>query len=103
MYIPIMDTTAAVWRRLRDHRRIDSPDRLHIHHKLMNLGCNALQVDLVLYSLQIVIGVLVFLSAKFRGVTGALLLAGAYVVGTGFFASMHYANKHVLEKASKNE
>jgi UDP-GlcNAc:undecaprenyl-phosphate GlcNAc-1-phosphate transferase len=103
MYIPIMDTTAAVWRRLRDHRRIDSPDRLHIHHKLMNLGCNALQVDLVLYSLQIVIGVLVFLSAKFRGVPGAFLLAGAYVAGTGFFAAMHYANKRVLDKASKNE
>ncbi|MFA6855868.1 MAG: MraY family glycosyltransferase, partial [Treponema sp.] len=34
--IPMMDTIAAIWRRLRDHRPIMSADRAHLHHKLLN-------------------------------------------------------------------
>ena len=35
---PVFDTIAAIWRRLRDKRPIMSPDKFHLHHKLLNMG-----------------------------------------------------------------
>jgi UDP-GlcNAc:undecaprenyl-phosphate GlcNAc-1-phosphate transferase len=94
--IPIFDTFAAIWRRLRDHRRIDSPDRFHIHHKLMNFGLDALGVDCVLYSLQIVLGILVFLSVQQAGRALSLVFLGAaYVVSVGFFAAIHFMSQRL--------
>jgi UDP-GlcNAc:undecaprenyl-phosphate GlcNAc-1-phosphate transferase len=99
--IPIFDTFAAIWRRIRDRRRIDDPDKLHIHHKLMNLGFNARGVDGILYALQISLGILVCLSLRFRGVRSLIILGMAYVVATGFFIAIHFVNLHVIRKRKK--
>jgi UDP-GlcNAc:undecaprenyl-phosphate GlcNAc-1-phosphate transferase len=91
--IPIFDTIAAVWRRLRDGRRIDSPDRSHVHHKLMNLGLDARGVDAVLYSLQIILGILTFVSIRIEGPLSLGVLGGAYAVAIIFFAAVHFLNR----------
>jgi UDP-GlcNAc:undecaprenyl-phosphate GlcNAc-1-phosphate transferase len=91
--IPVYDTIAAIWRRIRDRRRIDSPDKAHIHHKLMNLGLNSKQVDLVLYGLQIVLSAFVLLAVKFKGVLSLVLLILAYSSCLGFFAAVHFMNR----------
>jgi UDP-GlcNAc:undecaprenyl-phosphate GlcNAc-1-phosphate transferase len=98
LLIPILDTTAAVWRRLRDHRRIDSPDRAHIHHKLMNMGLDAKGVDAVLYGLQAALCVLVFVSLKVYGLLSAAVLGSAYVTGIGFFCAVHFLNLRVTKR-----
>jgi UDP-GlcNAc:undecaprenyl-phosphate GlcNAc-1-phosphate transferase len=98
LLIPIFDTVAAVWRRLRDGRRIDSPDRSHIHHKLMNLGLSSRGVDGVLYGLQIVISVLVVLSIRLRGIPSLLVLFGAYLIGILFFTAIHYVNRRKMDR-----
>jgi UDP-GlcNAc:undecaprenyl-phosphate GlcNAc-1-phosphate transferase len=86
---------SAVWRRLRDGRRIDSPDRAHIHHKLMHLGLNAWGIDGVLYSLQIVLGGLVFFAVKFRGrsILSLVFLGSAYLIAIAFFTTIHFLNR----------
>jgi UDP-GlcNAc:undecaprenyl-phosphate GlcNAc-1-phosphate transferase len=99
LLIPIFDCTAAVWRRLRDGRRIDSPDKLHIHHKLMNLGLGARPLDAVLYSLQIVLGVLVYISVRIKGWQSLLVLLIAYAAGACFFMVIHFMNRR-LPRAS---
>jgi UDP-GlcNAc:undecaprenyl-phosphate GlcNAc-1-phosphate transferase len=96
--IPIFDTFAAIWRRIRDRRRIDDPDKLHIHHKLMNLGFNARGVDCVIYVLQIMLGVLVCLSLRFQGVRSLIFLGAAYVTAAGFFIVIHFVNLHAVRK-----
>jgi UDP-GlcNAc:undecaprenyl-phosphate GlcNAc-1-phosphate transferase len=98
LIIPVFDTIAAIWRRVRDGRRIDSPDRLHIHHKLMNLGLNSRGIIGVLYALQMVIGALVFLAIKIPGKKSLFILLLAYVIGLAFFTTIHFLNKSVLEK-----
>jgi UDP-GlcNAc:undecaprenyl-phosphate GlcNAc-1-phosphate transferase len=98
LLIPILDTTAAGWRRLRDHRRIDSPDRAHIHHKLMNLGLDVRGVDAVLYGLQIALCILVFISIRMRGLLSVVVLGIAYVIGVGFFCVIHFLNQRVTER-----
>jgi UDP-GlcNAc:undecaprenyl-phosphate GlcNAc-1-phosphate transferase len=99
--IPIFDTFAAIWRRIRDRRRIDDPDKLHIHHKLMNLGFNARGVDCVLYALQITLGALVCLSLRFMGVRSLIFLGAAYVTAAGFFIVIHFVNLHVIRTREK--
>jgi UDP-GlcNAc:undecaprenyl-phosphate GlcNAc-1-phosphate transferase len=93
--IPIFDTISAVWRRIRDGRRIDSPDRAHIHHKLMNLGLSARGIDAVLYGLQIVLGVLVFWAVHVQGLRSLVILGAAYVLVTAFFCVIHFINRNV--------
>jgi UDP-GlcNAc:undecaprenyl-phosphate GlcNAc-1-phosphate transferase len=93
LMIPIMDTIAAVWRRLRDGRRIDSPDRFHTHHKLMNLGLSARRIDAVLFALQIILGLLVYAAVKIPGRFSLIPLALAYAAGIGFFVVIHFLNR----------
>jgi UDP-GlcNAc:undecaprenyl-phosphate GlcNAc-1-phosphate transferase len=100
--IPIFDTFAAIWRRLRDHKRIDSPDRLHVHHKLMNLGLGTRGVDGVLYTLQIVLGILVFLSVQQAEKPLSLIFLGAaYAVSVGFFTAIHFMNRRLTVPGDK--
>jgi UDP-GlcNAc:undecaprenyl-phosphate GlcNAc-1-phosphate transferase len=96
--IPIFDTIAAVWRRTRDGKRIDSPDKSHIHHKLMNLGLDARKVDGILYGLQIMLGILVFISVKLSGPASLVVLGGAYLLGIAFFITIHYMNRAAMQQ-----
>ncbi|MDR0315265.1 MAG: undecaprenyl/decaprenyl-phosphate alpha-N-acetylglucosaminyl 1-phosphate transferase [Treponema sp.] len=100
--IPIFDTIAAVWRRIRDHRRIDSPDTFHVHHKLLNLGFGARGVNAILYSLQIVLSVLVFISIQVNGWRSLAILGIAYFVAITFFAIIHFLNRRIIAAARKS-
>ncbi|MDR1444506.1 MAG: undecaprenyl/decaprenyl-phosphate alpha-N-acetylglucosaminyl 1-phosphate transferase [Treponema sp.] len=93
LIIPFMDTTAAVWRRLRDGRRIDSPDRAHTHHKLMDLGLSSRRIDATLLSLQAVLGVLVYAAVKTPRLLSICLLLLAYLTGLGFFITVHFLSR----------
>ncbi|MDR2478329.1 MAG: undecaprenyl/decaprenyl-phosphate alpha-N-acetylglucosaminyl 1-phosphate transferase [Treponema sp.] len=96
--IPIFDTTAAVLRRIRDGKKIDSPDRAHIHHKLMNLGLNARQTVAALYALQILLCALVYISVRVQGVLSLIILGSAYCAVMAFFAVVHFLNRTVMLK-----
>jgi UDP-GlcNAc:undecaprenyl-phosphate GlcNAc-1-phosphate transferase len=91
--IPILDTTAAVWRRVRDKKRIDAPDKAHIHHKLMNLGLSPQSVDAVLLGLQLLLCALVFISLKVTGLISMGILGIAYLLALVFFMVIHFLNR----------
>ena len=95
---PIFDTIAAIWRRLREHRSIMSPDKSHLHHKLMNMGYSGKQVLFIMTLLQLLICATVVLSLYlgFRKGTALLLETLAFV--TIFFSVIHFANRAVLSK-----
>jgi UDP-GlcNAc:undecaprenyl-phosphate GlcNAc-1-phosphate transferase len=101
--IPIFDIIAAVWRRVRERRRIDSPDKSHIHHKLMNLNLSSRQVDGVLWGLQILLGILVYCSAKVRGGLSLGLLFTAYAAAAVFFTVVHFLNRRVMGRLRRME
>ena len=95
--IPIFDTTAAVWRRLRDGKKISDPDKSHLHHKLINLGLSARGVDAIIFSLQIIIGILAFIAVQFHSneLLSLLFLGGAYLLAIAFFMVIHFMNRAV--------
>ena len=49
--VPILDTATAILRRLRHRRSIISPDRQHIHHKLLAMGLSERQILTVVYGM----------------------------------------------------
>jgi UDP-GlcNAc:undecaprenyl-phosphate GlcNAc-1-phosphate transferase len=63
--VPIIDTFWIIVRRLSERRSPFSPDRKHIHHRLLDLGLSHRQTVLVIYGMCLVFAVL------------ALLLSGA--------------------------
>lgn len=99
LQIPILDTAAAILRRLREGRRIDSPDRSHTHHKLLYLGCSPYYIDAILFSLQICLSSLVYVAVQIPGYLSLVVLFLAYAIGLGFFTVLHVLNRQRLKMA----
>jgi len=96
MGIFILETIATVWRRIRDKKNILNPDMPHVHHKLLNLGLSVLGVDAVLYSLQIILGVLFIVSIRLDGLFSLYVIGAAYIVSIIFFSVIHFMNRKVI-------
>ena len=64
--VPILDTAFAIVRRLRRGQPIFSPDKGHLHHRLLNLGLNQRLVVLCIYLLTAVGCFLALLLARTR-------------------------------------
>lgn len=57
MGIPITDTLFAMVRRILERRPVFSPDRGHIHHRLLDMGLTQRRAVLLIYSGQVVLAV----------------------------------------------
>lgn len=101
--IPVTDTIAAIWRRTRDHRPIMSPDRFHIHHKLLNIGFSKTGVLYLLLTIQIFICILVYISTLLTKVQSTALLTVTYLLVLLFFAWIHYANRRANRRKAVEE
>jgi UDP-GlcNAc:undecaprenyl-phosphate GlcNAc-1-phosphate transferase len=55
--LPLFDTTQVVIGRLRRGRHPFSPDRTHVHHRLMRLGLNQKEAAFFLYVISLFLGV----------------------------------------------
>lgn len=93
--IPVTDVIAAVLRRTREHRKIFSPDRAHIHHKLLNIGFSKKAAIMFLLSIQTVI-CLAILTSWFMGPIASVGLLGFCLIFVwGIFITFHYLNRAV--------
>lgn len=93
--IPIFDTFAAMWRRTREHRSFFTADKAHLHHKLMNLGYKTPQILSLLYTIQLFLCFIVFISYFIGARRGALVLAAGFFAMILFFTIIHYTNRAV--------
>lgn len=55
--LPLFDTTQVVIGRLRRGQHPFSPDKNHVHHRLMRLGLNQRQAAVILYAVTLFLGV----------------------------------------------
>ena len=63
MALPILDTLFAMLRRAINHKPIMSPDRGHLHHRLVDAGYTHTQAVIILYGLSLVSAVIAVLIA----------------------------------------
>ena len=100
---PVFDTIAAIWRRIRDKKSILSPDRSHLHHKLLNLGYTKTNALYTIDFMQILLCAAVLISYFLGKGKGSALLLETLVFITMFFTIIHFTNRKVLMlKNAKN-
>ena len=110
---PVFDTVAAIWRRLREKKDIMSPDRSHLHHKLLNLGYSQKHALYLVVIIQLLLSLSVIL-AHFLGKTningnmvsakGSAILIEDLVFMLLFFGIIHFTNKknNLQKQAAEN-
>ena len=74
--VPIIDTFWIIVRRLSQGRSPFSPDRTHIHHRLLDLGLSHRQTVLLIYGICLALAVL---SLLLSGVTQLYAFLGVFV------------------------
>lgn len=95
---PVFDTIAAIWRRIRDKRPIMSPDKAHLHHKLLNLGYSKTQALYLIAFIQTLLCLVVILSFFLGKLKGTAILFEALVFMVIFFSVIHYTNRAINRK-----
>jgi UDP-GlcNAc:undecaprenyl-phosphate GlcNAc-1-phosphate transferase len=93
--VPIIDTFWIIVRRLATGRSPFTPDRGHIHHRLLDLGLSHAQTVLVIYALCVGLAALTFVLSG----TGQLYAFLGLAVGFGLvlFVVTHGATSDALE------
>lgn len=97
--LPIFDTLFAMGRRILTGRSIMSPDRGHLHHRLLDMGFSQRQTVTILYTLTSILcltAVVMSLKDALRAVI--LVLA---VIGIIFVSYLLSENKNKEEEVSK--
>ena len=95
--LPIFDTAFAILRRLVKGQGIMTPDRGHMHHRLIDNGFSHRTTVIILYALSIVLAVsaiVLFVSDFLR----AFLIMAAMVV----LASLMIVGRHTISKHTEN-
>ena len=78
LLLPILDTLSAIVRRVRGRRPIHSPDREHIHHKLLDAGLSRNQLLMIMYSACALCGIAAIVSYRMAPWPALFLLAGVW-------------------------
>lgn len=82
--LPIFDTASAITRRLMEGRSPMSPDRGHVHHKLVDMGFNVKQSVAILYAISGTLGLAaVILTTSGEAKAMILILAVILVMAVG--------------------
>ena len=97
--LPIFDTLSAILRRVKDHRSIMSPDRGHLHHRLIDAGFSQKQAVLIIYMLCIVLCIAAVILIATGAVSWWVLLA----VIVGLILFLKFTPKIIESLSAKEE
>ena len=75
LLIPIADVIYITVRRTKRHQGIFHADKNHIHHRLLSLGFNTIQINFLIYLVCTVLGLIALLIALTGGRFGLLFFA----------------------------
>ena len=78
--VPIIDTFAAIIRRLREHKPIQEADAGHIHHRLLRAGFTQRKAVLLVYAWTAVLSVGALLIWEFNGVVKYTVLIVLFII-----------------------
>lgn len=92
--LPIFDTATAIIRRVAAGRSPMSPDRGHVHHKLIDMGFNQKQSVAILYAISGTLGLTAVVLTS-SGEVKAIFLLLAVLVATVVGACVIYGAEHL--------
>ncbi len=85
--VPIFDTFFAIIRRIVNKMPISSPDKSHLHHRLMAIGLSHRQTVLVIYGFGIIFAISALL-LKSTTLWGSLLIIFGLIIISGLVAEI---------------
>ncbi len=97
--LPIFDTSAAILRRLKKGQPIMSPDRGHLHHRLVDAGFSQKQAVTIIYLLCL----LLCITAVALIATGAVSFSVFVIVIAAFIVFLYAAPKLIECLSDKDE
>lgn len=97
--LPIFDTAFAITRRVLSGRSPMSPDRGHVHHRLMDMGFNQKQSVAILYAISATLGlsaVVLTSSGELRAMVLLVAVIVAIAIGSQILLSLdkRHSNKN---------
>ncbi len=105
--LPIFDTGFAILRRLFTGQGIMTPDRGHIHHRLVDMGFSQKQTVFILYAISGVLGLAAVLLAESGAMRALILLICVlvFVFGGGMVTKRreHFEEMIAAQEAKKTE
>ncbi len=93
LIIPILDMIAAMLRRKRRGVPIFSPDREHIHHKLMDFGLSNKKILFTIYFYSMLAGITGLFYTTLSPDGGFVLMIVFWAVFISLFTVLHYKNQ----------
>ncbi|MBH0173794.1 undecaprenyl/decaprenyl-phosphate alpha-N-acetylglucosaminyl 1-phosphate transferase [Fictibacillus sp. 23RED33] len=85
--VPVFDTTFAIIRRIVNKRPISSPDKSHLHHRLLALGLSHRNTVLAIYGLGVIFSVSAVVFSR-TTLWGSVLIIFALLVVTEIIAEV---------------
>ncbi len=104
--LPIFDTANAIIRRVAEGRSPMSPDRGHVHHKLIDMGFNQKQAVAILYAISATLGltaVVLTSSGEVKAIFWLLAVLCAVLVGACIIYGMEHWGKHAKTDHPRND
>ena len=100
--LPIFDTASAITRRVLEGRSPMSPDRGHVHHRLVDMGFNVKQAVAILYAISGTLGlaaVVLTTSGEAKAMLLLLAVILAIAVGGWIIVNRRKESRDNIEKA----
>lgn len=102
LLVPIIDTLAAIIRRLRKRTSIATPDKEHIHHKLLSLGLGEKKILAVIYSVCAYLSVIAITSIVLPNIFPKAI--NVFIIIVAWIGLLlGYAIIHMLQAKKKDE
>lgn len=99
--LPILDAATTIIRRVAEGKSPSTPDRSHIHHKLIDMGLSQKQAVVLLYTISTVLGIVAILFACFGTTVGwRFFLAGILVILILFVLLLHGFRRYNVRVAA---
>jgi len=94
LVIPIGDVVAAIIRRNREGTGFFTPDREHMHHKLLNMGQDERSILSLVCIFSFLFGICSILQFYLPARKGLILIFADWLIALLFFTILHYINKN---------
>ena len=99
--LPIFDTAFAILRRVLSGRSPLSPDRGHVHHRLIDMGFNQKQAVAILYVISVVLGLIAVVLTT-SGELRAMVLVAAVIIGLVVSGFLFLSNgQHKIKESER--
>lgn len=102
--VPVFDMIFAVVRRLAHHQKITTPDKGHIHHRLLKHGFSQKQAVLILYTLTSILGIIAVTLVSGKVIQGVLCVIIVLLIWIiGYIVSNIKSRKRAMIEETKIE